>query len=43
MPKFCNKLGFSVEYVFSENYKPNLNSVSCGAVDYEKGDLQIVV
>lgn len=32
MSDFCNKFGFSVECVFSENNKPTLNSVSCGAV-----------
>lgn len=43
MSEFCNMLGFSVECVFSVNNKPNLNSVSCGAVDDEEGDQQIVV
>lgn len=32
MSDFCNKLGISVECVFSENKKPTQNYVSCGAV-----------
>lgn len=32
MSDFCINLGISVECVFSENKKPTLNYVSCGAV-----------
>lgn len=39
MFELCNKFGFFVECVFSENNKFILNFVFCGVVDYKKGDL----